>query len=356
MPQFVFNPPPRSRTRRLLWSASTLVFAISIYAAHLPLLAAPALSAECTAPPSAPANLTSTISGAFVTLTWTPAASGCPATSYVVHAGTAPGLADITSAPVTTATLTATAASGTYYVFVVAQNAFGASKPSNIVTVVVGSSANPTTGPSIGPGQWRVNINIAAGRYYTNPTSGCYWERQRGFGRSLADIVANEFVGYDAGQWIVDILSTDVGFDTDPRCGTWVVAPLVGAQSSIPPGVWLVGVQLAPGTYRVDASAGCYWARLRDFTSSLSGIIDNDFASIDGQQIVTIAATDVGFENDGDCGIWTPISGVSAADGRDPHPSSQDILLRWMLNQQQEKGREQTPLIKLRAADAESSR
>src|SRR5262245_54172650 len=45
----------------------------------------------------------------------------------------------------------------------------------------------PPSGPrtSFGNGQWLVGADIAAGRYFADPASGCYWERQRGLGGSL---------------------------------------------------------------------------------------------------------------------------------------------------------------------------
>lgn len=68
----------------------------------------------------------------------------------------------------------------------------------------------PPSGPrkKFGPGQYRVNSDIAPGRYYSDPAYGCYFERQRGFGGTLGDIIANEFIGFDAQQWIVDIRSS----------------------------------------------------------------------------------------------------------------------------------------------------
>ncbi len=160
-----------------------------------------------------------------------------------------------------------------------------------------------------------MNTDIAPGRYYADPSSGCYWERQRATSGSLSDIIANEFLSYDATQWIVDILPSDVAFKTETACGTWFSTPRLGAQGpAIADGMWLVGAQIQPGTYRVNAGSGCYWARLRGFDGTLSEIIVNDFISGGGQAIVTISSSDVGFENDGRCGIWqlTTASGVMA--------------------------------------------
>ena len=172
-----------------------------------------------------------------------------------------------------------------------------------------------------GAGVFRVGTDILAGRYFSDPPqSGCYWERQRGSGGVSAEIIANRFVPYDGMQYIVDILSSDVAFKTDAKCGTWFDSPRHGAQSSIPPGIWLVGVQIEPGTYQTSSGAGCYWERLRHFQyQGASGVIANSFSAAARSQTVTIAAGDAGFSNDGNCGTWTRASALSAlsSDGAD---------------------------------------
>ena len=161
-----------------------------------------------------------------------------------------------------------------------------------------------------GGGQFRVGEDIVAGRYFTDPLqSGCYWERQRGLSGTFGDIIANRFVTYDGMQYIVDILGSDVAFKTEPKCGTWFDSPRHGLQSSIPAGVWLVGSQIAPGTYQVSSGASCYWERLRHFQyQGVTGVIANSFSGAARTQSVTIAAGDVGFSTDANCGTWTRAS------------------------------------------------
>lgn len=168
----------------------------------------------------------------------------------------------------------------------------------------------PPPGPStqFGPGQHRVGTGIAAGRYYSDPVSGCYWERQSGFGGTLNDIITNEFVSFNARQWIVDILTTDVGFETDSECGTWYSTPRQPAQTTIRGGVWLVNGQIQPGQYQTNALSGCYWERVRNFENTIAAIIANDFVSGGGQQIVQIGSSDVGFRTDDECGAWTAVN------------------------------------------------
>lgn len=176
------------------------------------------------------------------------------------------------------------------------------------------------------PGQHRVGTTIAAGRYFSDPGDGCYWERQSGFSGTLSDIIANDFIGFDALQYIVDILPSDVAFDGDADCGNWYNTPRQPAQSGIPPGVWLVGSQVAPGIYEVNAGAGCYWERLRHFTHrGIDGVIANDFVAGGGRRIVEVRSTDAGFLNDGDCGTWTRSS--SLVDDTVPSGTSDPIAM-----------------------------
>ena len=98
----------------------------------------PGGSGGCALPPTAPTNLSGTTSGNQVTLAWTPAAAGCPATAYVVQAGSATGLSDVAVINVGgTTTLSAAAPPGTYFVRVLAVNAAGGSAPSAEIVITV---------------------------------------------------------------------------------------------------------------------------------------------------------------------------------------------------------------------------
>jgi hypothetical protein len=192
------------------------------------------------------------------------------------------------------------------------------------------SSGGPPPGPppavTFGTGVYLVGKDIPAGRYYTVPTNACYWERLSGLGGTLAEIIANDFIsGY--GQAIVDIRASDLAFSTNAGCGTWFSTPRVAFQAAISSGTWLVGAQVTAGTYQANASSGCYWERLRDFTGSLSAIIANNFVSGAGPQLVSIAAGDIGFTTTSSCGTWTRLSGQSST------PSAQtldEVQQNWL--------------------------
>jgi hypothetical protein len=79
--------------------------------------------------------------------------------------------------------------------------------------------------------------------------------------------------------------------------------PKPGPKRTITDGLWKVGEEVAPGTYRSGGGGNCYWARLSGFSGDLDDIITN---GIGKNQTVTIVASDVGFESSG-CGTWTRI-------------------------------------------------
>lgn len=159
---------------------------------------------------------------------------------------------------------------------------------------------------TFGPGQYRVPLDMPAGRYYSDPSNGCHLQRVRAFGGAPADTIVDTVIDFDAGQWIVDLLSTDAGFVTDANCGFWFPTPRRGLSATIASGMWIVGAQITPGTYRAENSTpGCYWQRVSNFTGAIDAIIASAFVTSPGVQIVTIANTDMGFSSDVECGTWT---------------------------------------------------
>ena len=68
-------------------------------------------------------------------------------------------------------------------------------------------------------------------------------------------------------------------------------------------GTYLVGIDIAPGTYRQPGGIDCYWARLRSLDTS--DIIDNNNSV--GPQVVEILPTDKAFQTRG-CATWTKVS------------------------------------------------
>jgi hypothetical protein len=86
---------------------------------------------------------------------------------------------------------------------------------------------------------------------------------------------------------------------------TPAAAPVAGA-TTFGDGMWLVGTDIAPGTYRTTTSEGCYYERLSDLSGDFDAIIDNAFVDDGNPALVEIAPTDAAFDSDG-CGTWTPV-------------------------------------------------
>ena len=72
-----------------------------------------------------------------------------------------------------------------------------------------------------------------------------------------------------------------------------------GPRTEFGDGKWRVGVDIAPGTYHIEASDRCYWARLSGFGGG--DIIANENSL--GPWLVAIQPTDAGFESKR-CGTW----------------------------------------------------
>jgi hypothetical protein len=71
-------------------------------------------------------------------------------------------------------------------------------------------------------------------------------------------------------------------------------------------GTWLVGTDIAPGTYRTEVPEGdpfCVWKRLSGFSGEYDDTITGDIVDVAGQTFVEIAPTDVAFTSE-QCGTW----------------------------------------------------
>jgi hypothetical protein len=160
---------------------------------------------------------------------------------------------------------------------------------------------------TFGGGVQIVGVDIDPGTYRTrSPSSSCYWERVSGFGGTLDEVIANAI---GDGYYTVTIAATDAGFNSE-GCGIWS-ADLSAVTNPAGPitenGIYIVGKDIAPGTWRSDGGGGssCYVARLSGFGGTLDEVIANDLTT-EGGLVFTIAASDRGFETAG-CGTWTKV-------------------------------------------------
>jgi len=182
------------------------------------------------------------------------------------------------------------------------------SKTGNNASSKTGSSASqstisPTTDPNphFSDGVFQIGKDIQPGTYrLREKPSGCYYERLKGFGGSVGDIISNENTSAYA---IVTINATDKGFKSQ-NCGYWTqdLSAVTTNKTTFDDGMFIVGTDIEPGTYKNTGSTGCYYARLSGFEGGIGEIIANE--NTDTSAIVTIGASDKGFTSH-DCGTWT---------------------------------------------------
>jgi hypothetical protein len=175
--------------------------------------------------------------------------------------------------------------------------------PTDTPTPTETPTPTPTPVPNFGSGVRIVGDEIVPGTYRNWSSQSCYWARLSGFSGEIGDIIANENVeGYE----VVTIAPGDAGFESSSRCGRWSqdLSPVTESQNApFGQGTYIVGVDIAPGTWRSEATGSyCYWARLSGFGGTISNIKAND--NVDGQAIVAISANDAGFKSSR-CGTWT---------------------------------------------------
>ncbi|HLX58377.1 MAG TPA: hypothetical protein VKR83_15270 [Ktedonobacteraceae bacterium] len=164
----------------------------------------------------------------------------------------------------------------------------------------------PTAKPApsfaqFGDGTFVVGKDIQPGTYRTRTGSpGCYFARLSGFGGTVDEIIANANTDNPA---IVTIAASDKGFQST-NCGTWTkdLSAITTSKTSFSDGMYIIGTDIGPGTYKSSGQQGCYYARLSGFGGTVDDIISN--ANTDTAAIVTISASDKGFQSDS-CGTWT---------------------------------------------------
>ncbi|MBP2582619.1 hypothetical protein J3A78_003097 [Streptomyces sp. PvR006] len=157
-----------------------------------------------------------------------------------------------------------------------------------------------------GDGDFEVGSDAKPGLYRStgNKDAGCYWERAKDASSETDSILANDNV---TGTSYVEIKATDKLFKSS-GCGTWEA---VDAKAKGTPGTTLkgdggmfkVGVDIAPGTYKSTGNkdAECYWERAKDASHGTDSILAND--NVTGTAIVKVSASDGYFKSSG-CGDW----------------------------------------------------
>ena len=179
-----------------------------------------------------------------------------------------------------------------------------------------------TPGEPFGDGLYLVGIDLEPGRYRaTAPSDSCSWLRLSGFrgDKSFRYDHPQDNIAYGhSASAIVDIQPADAGFRTS-GCGEWTskLTPIATPGESFGAGMYIVGLDIAPGHYRATSppQGWCQWIRLSAFTGHLdgeyagnisSGRLHERYTSADSH-IVEILPSDAGFYSTGGCAGWRPV-------------------------------------------------
>lgn len=160
----------------------------------------------------------------------------------------------------------------------------------------------PAKAITFGNGVHQIGATLPAGTYRTRSnSSGCYWARLSGFSGQLNDVIANDLSNF---RVVVTIEPGDAGFESD-NCATWtndLSAVTASPTAPFGDGEYIVGTDIAAGTWTAPGGPDCYWQRESDFSGGFDSIIANDLGTT--TPVVTIDPTDAGFTTE-DCGTWS---------------------------------------------------
>ncbi|MEV0176515.1 hypothetical protein AB0I00_36080 [Streptomyces sp. NPDC050803] len=158
-----------------------------------------------------------------------------------------------------------------------------------------------------GDGDFQVGSDVKPGTYRsTGNTDGlCYWERAKDSSGEMDSLLANDNV---VGTSYVTVKATDKLF-TSSDCNDWEAVDekakggSPASEMSGDGGMFRVGVDIAPGTYKSTGNTddSCYWERTKDADHSIDSIIANN--NVSGTAVVTISASDAYFKTAG-CQDW----------------------------------------------------
>lgn len=176
------------------------------------------------------------------------------------------------------------------------------------LTVAVSSSSPQPTDSALPQGGglfesrgiWFVGADMSPGIWRAVRAQACMWKRL-----SARDPTDNAVVG-SGSSLTVELHPSDVGFWSE-GCGWWtqtLTPPSASPTEPFGPGTWLVGQEVAPGSWQNSGSSAlCTWARL----STLDGgpLAASASGSTGAEAVVIeISSGDVAFHSWG-CGTWT---------------------------------------------------
>jgi hypothetical protein len=149
-------------------------------------------------------------------------------------------------------------------------------------------------------GTWLVGSEVRPGTYRATPEGTCSWAR---LGEPLAGLEQVLGSGIGSGPRLVTVGKRDVSIRST-GCGRWTndLSRITEDRTAFGDGMYLVGDDIAAGTYRSSGTGTCSWSRLSGFGGSVDEVIASAVGA--GPQDVTLRGSDKGFASSG-CGDWT---------------------------------------------------
>lgn len=159
-------------------------------------------------------------------------------------------------------------------------------------------SSTPTTEIEglIKIGTYLVGTDIKPGIYVGLTGEGifesCYWARLSDLSGDMDALLANDNA---EGLFYIEVLPTDKALETG--CELLPIDSVPARDellTVLPPGTYLVGRDIEPGTYRGEAGEdildSCYWARLAGVSGDMDELLANDNAT--GQYFIEVQPSD----------------------------------------------------------------
>lgn len=171
-----------------------------------------------------------------------------------------------------------------------------------------------------GPGMAIAGLDVHPGLYVSADAGtygACFWVKLPSLaGWPVGYDISNTPHSYEPRRAIVELSDGDLILESR-GCSSWRrvasideigLWPELDASDGIPPGLWLVGREVEPGTYIAEqdeaGAAACHWLRLTGFSGSGEDVLSRGEAVDVGEPLtVAIKEGDIAFATDG-CTNW----------------------------------------------------
>ena len=162
--------------------------------------------------------------------------------------------------------------------------------------IVLPDLENGPPPPMVPPGTYEVGKYIAPGVYRgeAEADSFCKWARLNDLNEDPDSIIA---MGLHEGPFYVEVQTDDIALTTE--CKLVPITHLeqsVPLPTSVPPGMYVVGLDIGPGQYKGEPQEDlfCFWQRLNNFRGDDDSTIAWDLPG--EEYVVEVAATDFAVE------------------------------------------------------------